>query len=191
MRLAKRPRLRGRSLAATRQTPRFVKYAIAVRAATRLASNVSTRRYGAMDATILFADVSGSHKLIETAGNAVALTAIARCIDRLRKAAESTGGRVVKTLGDEVMVLFDTPDAAAKAALVVPDQMASRKHCTVELRGNQFVLQDHSSNGTYVTVEQEKAILLKGGDLPLRRYGLIGFSEVRLASSDVVQFSCA
>ncbi|HKC31812.1 MAG TPA: FHA domain-containing protein, partial [Burkholderiales bacterium] len=75
--------------------------------------------------------------------------------------------------------------------LVVPDQMASRKHCTVELRGNQFVLQDHSSNGTYVTVEQEKAILLKGGDLPLRRYGLIGFSEVRSASSDVVQFSCA
>jgi adenylate cyclase len=276
-----------------------------------------------MDATILFADVSGSHKLIETAGNAVAHTAIARCIDRLRKAAESTGGRVVKTIGDEVMVLFDTPDAAVEAAakmhasidtlpavggtklavqvgfhsgpviqvdkdvlgdtvnlaaklveqaqsgqtitsqqtaallspalqplsrqlpsggtgqemplceivplahaqdhaitrvrltfrnyvvecsrerssimigrdyrcgLVVPDQMASRKHCTVELRSDQFVLQDHSSNGTYVAVEHEKPILLKEQHLPLRRYGWIGFSEVRLPSSDVVQFSCA
>jgi hypothetical protein len=78
-----------------------------------------------------------------------------------------------------------------RCGLVVPDPLASRKHCAVELRGGQFVVQDHSSNGTYVTVEHEKAILLKGEDLPLRRYGLIGFSEVRFASSDVVQFSCA
>jgi len=68
------------------------------------------------DATVLFADVSGSTRLIETAGDAVALKAIARCIERLRKAAESTGGQVVKTIGDEVMVLFPTPDAAVQAA---------------------------------------------------------------------------
>ena len=276
-----------------------------------------------MDATILFADVSGSHKLIERAGNAVAHTAIARCIDRLRKAAESTGGRVVKAIGDEVMVLFDTPDAAVEAAvkmhasidslpavsgtklavqvgfhsgpviqverdvlgdtvnlaaklveqaqsgqtvtsqqtaallspalqplsrqlsagdtgqemplceivplaqaqdhaitrvrltfrnfviecsrerssivigrdyrcgLVVMDPLASREHCTVAQLGDQFVLRDHSSNGTYVTIEHENAVLLKGQALRLRRYGLIGFSEVRLPSSNVVQFSCA
>src|SRR5205823_9910516 len=34
----------------------------------------------------------------------------------LSQAAESTGGRVLKTMGDEVMVLFPTPDAAASAA---------------------------------------------------------------------------
>src|SRR5256885_2707693 len=68
------------------------------------------------EATVLFADVSGSTRLIETAGDAVALKAIARCIERLRKAAESTGGQVVKTIGDEVMVLFPTPDAAVQAA---------------------------------------------------------------------------
>jgi adenylate cyclase len=280
-----------------------------------------------MDATVLFADVSGSHKLIETAGNAVALKAIARCLACLSTAAESTGGRVVKTIGDEVMVLFDTPDAAVEAAakmhasidalpavsgtklavhvgfhsgpviqvekdvlgdtvklasklveqaqqgqtitsqqtaallspalqplsrqlrsvplgggagqgirlceivplaqaqdhaitrvrltfrnyivdcsrerssiligrdyrcgLVISDPTASRKHCAIELRGDQFVVQDHSTNGTYVTIEHEKAMLLKGENLPLRRYGWIGFSEVRSASSDVVQFSCA
>src|SRR5256885_9408114 len=68
------------------------------------------------EATVLFADVSGSKRLIETQGDAVALKAIARCIERLRTAAESTGGQVVKTIGDEVMVLFPTPDAAVEAA---------------------------------------------------------------------------
>jgi adenylate cyclase len=57
-----------------------------------------------------------------------------------------------------------------RCGLVISDQTASRKHCSIELRGDQFVVQDHSTNGTYVTVEHEKAILLKGGNLPLRRY---------------------
>jgi adenylate cyclase len=74
--------------------------------------------------------------------------------------------------------------------LVVADRTASRKHCTVELRGGQFVVQDHSTNGTYVTVDNEKSVLLKGDDLALRRFGWIGFSDVRYAGSDVVQFSC-
>src|SRR2546428_7939852 len=55
-----------------------------------------------MNATVLFADVSGA--------------AISHCIEPLRKAAESTGGRGVKLVGDEGMVLFATADAAAKAA---------------------------------------------------------------------------
>src|SRR3982074_2685633 len=75
-------------------------------------------------ATVLFADVSGSTKLYETAGEAVALTAIGRVIEHMRKAAESTGGRVVKTIGDEIMALFPSPDAAAGAA--------SEMHATIE-----------------------------------------------------------
>src|SRR2546430_7640214 len=65
--------------------------------------------------TVLFADVSGSTKLSETAGDAAALTAIGRCIERMRKAAESTGGRVGKTIGDQIMALFPSPGAAAGA----------------------------------------------------------------------------
>src|SRR5436309_9678127 len=66
--------------------------------------------------TVLFADVSGSTSLYETAGDVAALDAIGLCIGRLSQAAESTGGRVLKTMGDEVMVLFPTPDAAANGA---------------------------------------------------------------------------
>src|SRR5256885_7611612 len=65
---------------------------------------------------VLFADVSGSTSLYETAGDVAALDAIGLCIGRLSQAAESTGGRVLKTMGDEVMVLFPTPDAAANGA---------------------------------------------------------------------------
>jgi class 3 adenylate cyclase len=66
--------------------------------------------------TVLFADVSGSTRLYEAAGDARAMEAIQHCLERLRKSAESFGGRVVKTIGDELMVLFPSPDAAAGAS---------------------------------------------------------------------------
>jgi class 3 adenylate cyclase len=65
---------------------------------------------------VLFADVSGSTRLYESAGDAVAHGAIDRCIAALRGATEAAGGRVVKTIGDEIMALFASPDAAAGAA---------------------------------------------------------------------------
>src|SRR4051812_32939762 len=70
----------------------------------------------ARHATVLFADVSGSTKLYESEGDKVAMMAITNCLDQLRQSAEASGGRVVKTIGDEVMVVFPTPDAAALAA---------------------------------------------------------------------------
>lgn len=66
--------------------------------------------------TVLFADVSGSTKLYETEGDKAAMEAIARCIDQLRQTVESSGGRVIKTVGDEIMAAFPTPDSAAYAA---------------------------------------------------------------------------
>ena len=67
-------------------------------------------------ATVLFADVSGSTKLYEAAGDAIALETINRMIADMRRATEAAGGRVVKTIGDEVMALFPTASAAAVAA---------------------------------------------------------------------------
>ena len=284
-----------------------------------------------MQTTVLFADLSGSSKLHELAGEAVALEIIARCMERLRQAAEAGGGEVVKTSGDQVMALFPTPDAAASAAtimhatidalppvrgtrlgvhvgfhsgpvmqrdhdvagetvklasrlleeaqkgqtvtsretaaklgpafraisrgqpialhgaeatlrlcevvthsaapraareakpgaaaevrltyhgeviacsaqnetvvigrhrgcgLVVADRMASRRHCTIELRGEEYVLQDHSMNGTYVTVAGEKGILLRGEDLPLAKQGSIAFGHKHFEDSEEIHFAC-
>ena len=68
------------------------------------------------ETTVLFADVAGSTKLYETVGDATAHEAIARCLEKLRAAVEQSGGRVVKTIGDEVMALFPNPGAATMAA---------------------------------------------------------------------------
>src|SRR3954465_3231374 len=66
--------------------------------------------------TILFADVSESTKLYEAAGDPVAPGAIGRCIDAMRQSTQMTGGRVVKTIGDEILAIFGSADAAAAAA---------------------------------------------------------------------------
>ena len=286
--------------------------------------------------TVLFADVTGSTRLYEQAGDAKAVEAIAHCIEALRSAAEACGGRVVKTIGDEVMALFPTADAAADAAarmhiavetlpavagqklavrvgfhsgpvvqrnddvfgdtvnlasrlvqqavrgqvltsddtvklltpalqnsmrrlysiqvkgkseevalceliwrrspdvtdlsttgshvrrartklrlkygdreilrrrdneslmigrdagcqIVITDPRASRQHCTIERSHDQFVLQDHSGNGTYVTVDGEKEILLQRENLTLRKHGWIAFGQSRKEATDVVEYFC-
>jgi len=68
------------------------------------------------DVAVLFADVSGSTRLYETVGDAAALATIDRCLSLVRTACEGHGGRVVKTIGDEVMAVFPAADQAAEAA---------------------------------------------------------------------------
>ena len=284
--------------------------------------------------TVLFADVSGSTSLYETAGDDAALEAISACLAAARLATEACGGRVVKTMGDEVMAIFPGPDAAANAAadiqtridelpevagkklgvrvgfhhgpvlqrdddifgdtvnlaarlvaqakkgeiilstgtaaqlgpvfrkmvrelhaitvkgkaeeiglaeliwkqdmeatvfsgvrhrgriarnslrlryrgaevarrrdtdsihigrdsangLVVHDEMASRQHCTIERRHDLFVLLDHSTNGTYVTVEGEAEITVRRSELQLRKHGCIAFGQPRGPGVEVVEF---
>ncbi len=71
---------------------------------------VSTQR------AILFADVSGSTRLYETLGDKIAAKAIEGCLNELRRIVEQRQGRVVKTIGDEVMVVFGQAAAAFQAA---------------------------------------------------------------------------
>ena len=289
-------------------------------------------------ATVLFADVSDSTRLYETAGDTAALAAITSCLVAMRQATEAAGGRVIKTIGDEVLALFAAPDAAVAAAaemqakaealpeiagskiglrigfhygpvlqqdddvfgdtvnlaarlvaqaqkfeiittsdtasllapvfrsmvrhlhaitvkgkteevelaeilwrsdinattfmhnrakapkaaagqlvrlryrdrevvrrrdgdavvigrdaacgLVIEDDMASRQHCTVERRGDKFILKDHSTNGTYVTVEGDTELLLQREELTLRKHGWIAFGQPRAGAREVVEFFC-
>jgi adenylate cyclase len=271
--------------------------------------------------TVLFADVSGSTSLYETAGDDAALEAISACLAAARAATEASGGRVVKTMGDEIMSIFPGPDAAANAAadiqariealpeiagkklgvrvgfhhgpvlqrdddifgdtvnlaarlvaqakkgeifrtmvrelhaitvkgkaeeiglaelvwkrdlertvvfgvrnrgriahnalrlryrgqevarrrdsdsinigrdpgsgLVVNDEMASRQHCTIERRQELFVLRDHSTNGTYVTVEGEAELAVRRSEFHLRKRGWISFGQPRAVGVEVVEF---
>jgi len=66
---------------------------------------------------VLYADVSGSTRLYETFGDAIASADIHLCLDLLTGVATKHGGRKVKTIGDEVMCLFYKARAAAEAAI--------------------------------------------------------------------------
>ena len=76
---------------------------------------------------VLFADVTGSAKLYETLGDAEALATVERCLAVMRQACVDGGGRVVKTIGDEVMAVFPAADAAARAATDMQARISSQR----------------------------------------------------------------
>jgi class 3 adenylate cyclase len=74
---------------------------------------------------ILFADVSGSTTLYERLGDRQALRAVEQVIDLLRRAVSTYHGRVVKTIGDEVMAVFRDADTALQAASDMQTRVAA------------------------------------------------------------------
>jgi len=70
-------------------------------------------------AAVLFVDVSGSTRLYEIAGDEAAIAAIDGCVKLFRRVAEAGKGRVIKTIGDEVMAVFSSADAATDAAIAM------------------------------------------------------------------------
>ena len=76
-------------------------------------------------AAVLFADVSGSTKLYETAGDQVAKAAIDECVRIMRERTEAAKGRVIKTIGDEVMSLV--PDRGRRRRRGDPDAVSDQR----------------------------------------------------------------
>jgi class 3 adenylate cyclase len=72
---------------------------------------------------ILFADVSGSTALYELLGDKPAAKAIEACLGELRIIVAKRDGVVVKTIGDEIMVVFGNPEAACNAAREMQQRM--------------------------------------------------------------------
>ena len=70
-----------------------------------------------VDLAVLFADVTGSTRLYERLGNTRALECIGMCLSIMRQSVKTCGGRVVKTMGDEILCVFQTATAAAQSAM--------------------------------------------------------------------------
>jgi len=69
--------------------------------------------------TVLFADLRGSTSLYEQLGNAEATSVVTHTVAALSRAVPAAGGQVIKTLGDGLMAVFNTPADALQAS----DQM--------------------------------------------------------------------
>ncbi|MEO8485305.1 MAG: adenylate/guanylate cyclase domain-containing protein [Betaproteobacteria bacterium] len=65
----------------------------------------------------------------------------------------------------------------AQSDVVIGDRMASRQHARIERRRDKFVLIDHSTNGTYCTVDGEREIELRREEFTLRGRGRISFGH--------------
>ena len=78
--------------------------------------NDSTSTYESGMLAVLYADVAGSTKIYETHGDTLARDAMATCIEILTQVASRLDGRLVKTIGDEVMCAFKDPVKAVLAS---------------------------------------------------------------------------
>lgn len=65
---------------------------------------------------ILFSDISGSTRLYEIHGDNKALEIINRTIQALSNVVTNRNGRILKTIGDEIMCAFDDSENAVTAA---------------------------------------------------------------------------
>ena len=66
--------------------------------------------------TVLFADLRGSTSMYEKLGNVDAAAVVTQSVALLARIVTSTHGHVVKTLGDGLLAMFDSPSFAVAAA---------------------------------------------------------------------------
>jgi len=78
----------------------------------------------------------------------------------------------------------------ATTDLVVPDRMASRTHCVIERRQDKFVLTDRSANGTYISVDGDREIVLRREESMLRNHGFIALGQSRATATELVEYFC-
>lgn len=71
----------------------------------------------------LFADISGSTQIFEQLGDAHARIIISQTLDQLIDITHKNKGKLIKTIGDEIMCIFSTSDLATNAAIAMQEQM--------------------------------------------------------------------
>ena len=104
---------------------RFVDEAIFQQVVLTLEATLAADRQATADGSgaIAFMDVSGYTRLAEEAGDEEAATQAARFIEAVEDVAGESGGRLVKLLGDGVMLHFDDADGAVRGGLALVDRL--------------------------------------------------------------------
>lgn len=117
---------------------------------------------------ILFADVSGSTKLFETRGDEAARRIVATVLNSLGEVACRHGGRVVKTIGDEVLCTFPGALNALLAATdmqkrVAGDPEFARDNLAIRigLHYGETLVEDDDVYGDAVNTAARMAALAK------------------------------
>ncbi|MBI3584573.1 MAG: FHA domain-containing protein [Nitrospinae bacterium] len=76
---------------------------------------------------ILFADISGSTHLYESLGSEKAREVTSHYINIMEKIVKEFHGRVIKTIGDELMSIFPSANMAGKAAIRMQEEVSTAR----------------------------------------------------------------
>ncbi len=79
-----------------------------------------------IDLAILFADISGSTRLYETLGDVAARAIVTECLGAMTAVTRRHKGLLARTIGDEALSAFATPDIAAQAAVEMQEAASGR-----------------------------------------------------------------
>ena len=83
---------------------------------------------------VLFADISDSTKLYAKLGDSAARSLVNECLSLIGAVVERHNGRVVKTIGDEVLTVFPNADAAVLAASDMQSQVGMQRSDSYPIR---------------------------------------------------------
>ena len=128
--------------------------------------------------TVLFADLRGSTSMYETLGNADATAVVTRSVALLARIVAAHGGQVVKTLGDGLMAVFETPAESVAAADDMHDSMARigmAEEAQAEAANDEQADEEDAGDGGAPTLPPRPSVPLK--------------LQVGLASGEVVEMS--
>ena len=119
-----------------------------------------------INCVVMFADVAGSTAMYENMGDELARERISKALNALISITQRNSGKLVKTIGDEILVYFTDIDMAIRAAKSIQETMEddrSPETIGVSIRiGMQYgsaILEDHDIFGDTVNVASRIASL--------------------------------
>lgn len=120
------------------------------------------------------------------------LTAISRIESTLQDSSQAelrlySNGNAIVLCGEAFRLTLGRDPSAD---LRVNDPRASRNHCEIVRRGGRTVLVNHSSNGTFVSIDGEREFMICREETVLHGHGAITFGQPRATATDAVKFFC-
>ncbi len=121
---------------------------------------------------ILFADICGSTALYENLGDDLARKMIARCINTMTGSISVYQGTLLKTIGDEVMVIFPSAEAALHAACAMQVAVENDRpsdgtplHIRIGFNYGEVIKESNDVFGNTVNVAARVATITRAGQI--------------------------
>ena len=139
----------------------------------------------ATDLTVLFADISDSTRLYDVLGDTRAKALVDECLTAMKCIVRRHSGRVIKTIGDEVMCVLPDPDSGLLAA----SDMQARITAMPEVSSVKRAIRVGFHAGP--VIEEANDVFGDTVNLAARMVGLARASQILTTRATVEQLSRA